>query len=201
MKLFKAKNIPNMLSILRLLMVPLFVFLFFYEFEGHRYWALGVFLLASATDVLDGWLARRNGWVSDLGKIFDPLADKLMQFAACVSLAIKTRYGLMLAVAIFVKDILMTAGGVYLAKKGARSLVVAKWYGKLNTVCLALAVCLLMLFYQNETLAAAVTYAALGMMLFTFIMYFSNVFLKFVKNEPAEDPAAQNEIGEAGRNG
>ena len=41
MKLFKAKNIPNMLSILRLLMVPLFVFLFFYEFENHQYWALG----------------------------------------------------------------------------------------------------------------------------------------------------------------
>ncbi len=201
MKLFKAKNIPNMLSILRLLMVPLFVFLFFYEFENHQYWALGVFLLASATDVLDGWLARRFNWVSDLGKIIDPLADKLMQFAACVSLAIKTRYGLMLAIAIFVKDILMTAGGVYLAKKGARSLVVAKWYGKLNTVCLALAVCLLILFYQNETLAAAVTYAALGMMVFTFIMYFSNVFLKFVKRGPEDASALKSDSGEAGRNG
>ena len=201
MKLFKAKNIPNMLSILRLLMVPLFVFLFFYEFEGHRYWALGVFLLASATDVLDGWLARRFNWVSDLGKIIDPLADKLMQFAACVSLAIKTRYGLMLAIAIFVKDILMTAGGVYLAKKGARDLVVAKWYGKLNTVCLALAVCLLILFYQNETLAAAVTYAALGMMVFTFIMYFSNVFLKFVKRGPEDASALKSDSGEAGQNG
>ena len=201
MKLFKAKNIPNMLSILRLLMVPLFVFLFFYEFENHQYWALGVFLLASATDVLDGWLARRFNWVSDLGKIIDPLADKLMQFAACVSLAIKTRYGLMLAIAIFVKDILMTAGGVHLAKKGARDLVVAKWYGKLNTVCLALAVCLLILFYQNETLAAAVTYAALGMMVFTFIMYFSNVFLKFVKRGPEDTSALKSDSGEAGQNG
>ncbi|MBP5657842.1 MAG: CDP-diacylglycerol--glycerol-3-phosphate 3-phosphatidyltransferase [Clostridia bacterium] len=201
MKLFKAKNIPNMLSILRLLMVPLFVFLFFYEFENHQYWALGVFLLASATDVLDGWLARRFNWVSDLGKIIDPLADKLMQFAACVSLAIKTRYGLMLAIAIFVKDILMTAGGVYLAKEGARDLVVAKWYGKLNTVCLALAVCLLILFYQNETLAAAVTYAALGMMVFTFIMYFSNVFLKFVKRGPEDASALKSDSGEAGQNG
>ena len=201
MKLFKAKNIPNMLSILRLLMVPLFVFLFFYEFENHQYWALGVFLLASATDVLDGWLARRFNWVSDLGKIIDPLADKLMQFAACVSLAIKTRYGLMLAIAIFVKDILMTAGGVYLAKKGARDPVVAKWYGKLNTVCLALAVCLLILFYQNETLAAAVTYAALGMMVFTFIMYFSNVFLKFVKRGPEDASALKSDSGEAGQNG
>ncbi len=192
MKLFKAKNIPNMLSILRLLMVPLFVYLFFKEFDKHEYFALGTFLLASGTDVLDGWLARRNGWVSDLGKIIDPAADKLMQFAACVSLAIKTRYGVILAAAIFVKDFLMMLGGIYLAKKGARKLVVAKWYGKLNTVVLALAVCLLILFYYNDTLAAAVTYTALAMMLFTFVMYFRNVFIKFVNDPEAESSGSQD---------
>ena len=186
MKVFKAKNIPNMLSILRLLMVPLFVALFFAGFEHHEYYSLGVFLLANATDVLDGWLARRNNWVSDLGKIIDPLADKLMQFSAFVSIAIKTRYGIILASAIFVKDFLMMLGGIMLAKKGARQLVVAKWYGKLNTVFLAAAVCLLILFYQNDTLAAAVTYSALAMMLFAFIMYLCNVFLKYIKNSEPE---------------
>ena len=182
MKIFKARNIPNFLSALRLLMVPLFVYLFFKEFKNHRYYALGVFLIAGATDVLDGWLARRNGWVSDLGKIIDPLADKLMQFSAFVSLAIKSRYAVILAVFLFVKDALMTAGGVVLAKKGARNLVQARWYGKLNTCFIALTVCLLIPFYENETLAAVMTFSSIAVMLFAFIMYLDNVFLKFIRS-------------------
>ena len=182
MNIFKAKNIPNFLSVLRLLMIPLFAVLFFKEFDNHRIYALAVFLTAEATDVLDGWLARRNGWVSDLGKIIDPLADKLMQFTAFVCIAIKSRYGLLLAACIFVKDIRRMFGGMVLAKKGARDLVVAKWYGKLNTCVLAVVVCLFILFYENDTLCAALTYISLGTMTFTFIMYLNNVFLKHLRS-------------------
>ena len=191
MDILKAKNIPNFLSVLRLLMVPLFAVLFFKEFDNHRIYALAVFLLAEATDVLDGWLARKNNWVSDLGKIIDPLADKLMQFTAFVCIAIKSRYGIILAAAIFVKDILMMFGGIVLAKKGARGLVVSKWYGKLNTCVLALAVCLFILYYENDTLCAVMTYISIGTMLFAFIMYLSNVFLKFFKST-GERPDAEN---------
>lgn len=189
MDILKAKNIPNFLSVLRLLMVPLFAVLFFKEFDNHRVYALAVFLLAEATDVLDGWLARKNNWVSDLGKIIDPLADKLMQFTAFVCIAIKSRYGLLLAAAIFVKDILMMFGGIVLAKKGARNLVVAKWYGKLNTCVLALTVCLFILFYENDTLCAVMTYISLGTMLFAFIMYLTNVFLKYFRSNSDENGA------------
>ena len=189
MKLFKAKNIPNMLSALRLLMVPLFIFLFFAEFENHRTWALIVFVAAGATDVLDGWLARRNGWVTDLGKIIDPLADKLMQFSAFVCLAISSRYGIILAACIFVKDILMLIGGIVLSRKGARDLVVAKWYGKLNTCVIALTVCVLILWYEKETVAAVMTAISVAVMLFAFLMYFFNVFLKYMRSSKDRDEA------------
>ena len=189
MKIFKAKNIPNLLSVLRLMMVPLFIYLFFAEFENHRPWALAVFLAASATDVLDGWLARRNNWVTDLGKIIDPLADKLMQFSAFVSLAIKSKYGIILAVCIFVKDILMMFGGIVLSKKGARDLVVAKWYGKLNTCVIALTVCVLILYYEKETLAAVMTGISAAVMLFAFLMYFFNIFLKYMRSAKNKDAA------------
>lgn len=193
MKIFKARNIPNFLSALRLMMVPVFVFLFFKEFENHRYYALGVFLLAGATDVLDGWLARRNNWVSDVGKIIDPLADKLMQFSAFVSLAIKSRYAVILAVFLFVKDVLMTAGGVVLAKRGMRDLVQARWYGKLNTCFIALTVCLLIPLYENETLAAVMTFSTMAVMTFTFIMYLNNVFLKYMRSSADKEKADDRE--------
>ena len=79
----KLKNIPNILSIIRILLV--FVFLFFLFVLESTYLALLIFLIAGATDVVDGYLARRNNWITNLGKILDPFADKLMQCTVLVS--------------------------------------------------------------------------------------------------------------------
>ena len=73
------RHIPNVLSAIRLILVGVFIFLF----ARAKYLAcLIVFLTAFFTDLLDGYLARRNNWISDLGKVLDPLADKLMVIAA-----------------------------------------------------------------------------------------------------------------------
>ena len=69
----KLKNIPNILSVIRIGLVFVFIALFFGL--DQPYAALLVFLLAGATDVVDGYLARRNNWISNLGKILDPFAD------------------------------------------------------------------------------------------------------------------------------
>ena len=74
-------TIPNVLTILRIILIPVFVVLFF---KGQKMAALAVFCAASLTDMLDGYLARKLNQITDFGKLFDPLADKLMVLTAMV---------------------------------------------------------------------------------------------------------------------
>src|SRR5690606_13587753 len=80
-------NIANVLTLGRLVIVPVFTIFLFLEGTGWRVAALGVFLLASFTDQLDGWLARKYALITDFGKIADPIADKALIGAALVSLS------------------------------------------------------------------------------------------------------------------
>lgn len=127
----KLKNIPNVLSVIRIILVGVFVYTFFCV--NHTV-ALIVFLLAGATDVVDGYLARRNNWITDLGKILDPCADKLMQCTVLVSLYIKHFIPLWFVIPFFAKEIITLFTGLLVIKKRS-VVVVSKWYGKL-TVCL-----------------------------------------------------------------
>jgi CDP-diacylglycerol--glycerol-3-phosphate 3-phosphatidyltransferase len=79
-------NVPNLLTLFRILLVPLLVVALLTKFEGKEYVALGLFLLAAATDVLDGYVARRRRQVTRLGKLLDPAADKILMSAAFISL-------------------------------------------------------------------------------------------------------------------
>lgn len=86
MKQRKNFNLPNLLSVFRILLVPLLVVVLLTKFEGKEWVGLGVFLLASLTDFLDGYIARRQKKVTRLGKLLDPAADKLLTSAAFISL-------------------------------------------------------------------------------------------------------------------
>ncbi len=81
-----ALNWPNRITILRMLLSPVFMVLLLDERTGFRIAALGVFSLSSITDVYDGYLARKHGWVTNLGKFLDPLADKLLVSVALIGL-------------------------------------------------------------------------------------------------------------------
>ena len=83
----KLKNIPNILSFIRIGLVFVFIALFF---TNHIYLSLLIFLLAGATDVVDGYLARRFNWITNLGKILDPFADKMMQVSVLLCLSLCT---------------------------------------------------------------------------------------------------------------
>ena len=75
---WKAMNLPNKLTCIRVLLVPLYLLLYYAPFAAGRYLALVVFILASLTDYADGYLARRDHLITDFGKFMDPLADKLL---------------------------------------------------------------------------------------------------------------------------
>jgi len=79
-------NLPNSLTLLRIFLVPILVVILLTKFEGKELWGVAVFLLAAVTDLLDGYLARKRGEVTTLGKLLDPVADKLLVSAAFISL-------------------------------------------------------------------------------------------------------------------
>ena len=89
-------NLPNKLSILRIVMVPLFVVAYFLPFEWTPFVALGIFALAAITDFLDGYIARKYNLVTNLGKLLDPIADKILVCAAlfCIAVSNPLRYNI-----------------------------------------------------------------------------------------------------------
>jgi len=112
-------------------MVPAFVYVFFAQFE-RIYLSLLIFLLAGLTDVADGYIARRNNWTSNLGKLLDPLADKLMQCAVLVCFALKNIIPWWLPAAFMLKELFMIGGAIIVLKK-IKVTVKSKWYGKATT--------------------------------------------------------------------
>lgn len=77
-------NLPNQLTVLRVLLIPIFVLFFYLDFRGHFFVALAVFAIASFTDFLDGYLARKYNLVTNLGKFLDPVADKILVASAMI---------------------------------------------------------------------------------------------------------------------
>ena len=129
----KLKHIPNVLSCIRILLVGVFVYLFFNNYPNNIVWAVVVFLAAGLTDVIDGFLARRFNWITDLGKVLDPIADKLMQCTVLVCMLIKDLIPAWLVVPFVLKELLILSGGLFMIKK--RDVVaVSNVFGKATVV-------------------------------------------------------------------
>lgn len=171
----KLKYIPNILSSIRLCLVFVFAFLFF---QGYLLASLIVFLVAGLTDIADGYLARKYNWITSLGKILDPLADKSMQCTVLVCLCIEQFVPIWLIIPFVVKELTLLLLGFLMIRK--RSVIVtSSWFGKL-AVCVFYAAIVLLIALHNNVLAvpenAFIIYiiggVALFFTLFAFVMYF-----------------------------
>ena len=135
-------TIPNLLSLLRLALVPVFALVYFSCAPNAHLWSAVLYLAAFVTDVADGWIARRFNQITRLGRILDPMADKLMTFIVILCL---TADGVIpvWAVVIFVcKELAMAIGG-YLMYRARGDVISSNWLGKSATgvffvVCAAL---------------------------------------------------------------
>lgn len=125
-------NVPNFLSLLRLAMVPVFAVVFFQPNPDARYWAAGIYALAFATDIADGYIARRFNQITRLGRILDPLADKLMTFTVIICIAIAGIIPLWAVGIFFLKEISMGVGALSLFRK-VEDVIPSNWLGKLST--------------------------------------------------------------------
>ena len=112
-----ARQVPNGLTILRFLAIPLFVVLLLQEREGPSWWAWAVFALAGATDQLDGYLARRWRVETPFGTVADPLADRLMISTAVVLLVALDRLPWLALILLF-RDVLLLVGYRFVAPRG-----------------------------------------------------------------------------------
>ena len=171
-KVFKKEelwSLPNQLSYVRLLLIPLFVWLYL-GLDNHVA-ALVVIVFSGFTDVLDGHIARRYNMVTDLGKILDPAADKLTKAALLVCLSL--RYPLMWAVAalLVIKEISMAVLGWVVVQRTGK-VNSARWYGKVCTAVLYGVVFLLILLESPSTaLVNGLIALCAAVLLMSFVMY------------------------------
>lgn len=170
------RQIPNILSFLRLCMVPAFIICYFKYTVGWKVFiSAGVYMIAWLTDVLDGYLARRNGWITDLGKLLDPLADKLMQLAAALCFSADNLIFLIVVIPLLVKEFGMLFASLKIMEK--RDVVVASnWYGKLTTVLLFVCAFTRIIIRRNAVLDITLAISMLGLMAFSLFMYYFKVF-------------------------
>jgi len=144
-RIFNKKDIltiPNLLSLVRLLMIPVIVWL--YVKEKNYYAATAMVFASGITDIADGIIARKCNMVSDFGKILDPIADKLTQATLIICLSSKYPKMLWLVVLIAIKEFIMALLG-YITIKSKDSVNSAKWYGKVSTFVLYASMILMIL--------------------------------------------------------
>jgi CDP-diacylglycerol--glycerol-3-phosphate 3-phosphatidyltransferase len=139
-------NLPNLLSICRILLVPPLVVVLLTKFEDKEWWGLGLFLLAALMDFFDGYLARRRRQVTRLGTLHDPAADKILMSAAFISLVEMGLASAWMVVVIVAREFAVTALRSFAA---AENLVIpAGFSGKLKTVVHIVAVATLIIHNQ-----------------------------------------------------
>jgi len=184
------RRLPNILSALRIVLVGVFVGLFL---AGRYLPALSVFVFAFFTDVLDGQIARANGWVTNLGKLLDPLADKLMTLAALICISVgkpnKPAY-LILFLLMALKETLMVLGGLFMAKRSV--VAMADWPGKIATGLFAVGVMLSLLSFLSlpvEPWNLVILAAATAVSYFALIYYATTQLSKAFRKK--EEPPAE----------
>ncbi len=176
--------IPNIIGYLRILLIPLFTYL--YIKEDFLYAAL-IAAFSGITDMADGFIARKFNMITELGKLIDPIADKLTQ--AALILCLLSRYDLMwFLVAVFlVKELTMGLTGLVVLCKNKVKLDGALWFGKISTVVQFICMTFLFAFPEiSEVVADILIFISAAFMLLAFVLYMREYFLLSRKSKKTE---------------
>lgn len=175
-------TIPNIIGYVRILLIPVFMYIYITaKTPSDYYLAAGIVLLSTFSDLFDGLIARKFNQVTELGKLIDPLADKLSHAGMIICLL--TRYKLMwLLFGVFaVKEIFMAVMGLVMLRRNGKKLDGAMWFGKICTGVLFLSMfALFLLPMLEERIVSTIIYACTGVMLITLILYIP-IFAKMYK--------------------
>ena len=137
----------NKITIFRVVLIPVFLVLMYLRFPGHMYWAFGVFVLASLSDFVDGYIARHYNQITDFGKFMDPLADKMLVMAAmCYFVECGQMPGWCLAIVLLRE---FAVSGMRLVAVEQGRVIAAAWSGKVKTASTMVCLCLMLVFESN----------------------------------------------------
>ena len=165
----KILTIPNVLSFFRLCLIPIIVWL--YISKEDYFWTLMVLSLSGLTDVVDGIIARKCNMISDFGKAFDPIADKLTQAAMLCCLVVRFNYMLIPLGMLVIKEV-VTGITALISIKKTEQVEGAVWHGKLTTVVLYLMMSVHLVWFNIPTTVSLIMVGVcIGIMIMSFIMY------------------------------
>jgi CDP-diacylglycerol--glycerol-3-phosphate 3-phosphatidyltransferase len=187
-------NLPNVLTMLRILAVPVIVVALLDETPNGDTLAAGVFALAALTDGLDGYFARSRDAVTTFGKLMDPLADKLLIVAALVSLVSLNRLAAWVAMVIIARELAITGLRAVAAERGV--VISASWLGKLKTILQVAAVFALIAAYPAPVWVDVLVYVAVAVTLISGADYFLGLRRRLDERE--KRTGAKAESGGAG---
>lgn len=188
-----CKHIPNALTILRFILIP---FIIVSIVKNDYLEAFIILTLSGLTDILDGFIARKFNFITNFGKLIDPLADKATQVSILVTLSLKDIIPMWILMIVFLKEFVMIAGASFLY--GKELVVSSKWYGKLATVLFYLAiVSSFIIKYVNATCLLPedtfsflpnfdiyIYYLALAATVFSLVMYYITFYKQgYLKKE------------------
>ena len=165
-------NIPNCLCFFRILLIPLFLYVYFVaDFKNRYIVAAFVLVISGISDFLDGFIARKFNMVTDFGKFIDPVADKLTQFVLAITLLFSYPLAWILLIIIILKYLMLAIVGLYLYDYGLK-ITGASWWGKIATAYFYIIVIVLIgLHIPNTVISFVLIITGSVLMLLSFILY------------------------------
>jgi CDP-diacylglycerol--glycerol-3-phosphate 3-phosphatidyltransferase len=182
-------NLPNVLTMLRILLVPVLVVALLNETSNGDLLAAIVFALASLTDAMDGYLARTRNAITTFGKLMDPIADKLLIIAALVALVSLDRLAAWVAMVIIAREVAVTMTRMQATQQGV--VIAANWWGKAKTIVQVAAIFLLIVAGDPSPVwVDGVVYGAVAITIVSGVDYFFGLRRVLREAEARRDAAA-----------
>lgn len=180
-------TIPNLLSLFRLVLIPVYAYIFLNATEPHHFWIAGGILAVSClTDLVDGKIARKFNMISSVGKVLDPLADKFTQLALIICLSVHRKSLRLMLVLFLIKEFFQLFAMIFSLRRG-KALDGALTIGKICTTVLFVSLTLMVLFPGlSETTTDIMTGICSLFLLISFVEYIRAYFGKHKKIQDLE---------------
>jgi cardiolipin synthase (CMP-forming) len=167
-------NIPNILTLFRIFLIPVFILVFFSNISNSLFIAILIFLIAGFTDILDGHIARKFNLITKFGMVLDPLADKLMLITVLACLSIQGYTSIWILIIVGAKELFMIVSAIFLYNDN--TIIPSNLFGKISTFLFYLSIFILSL---NISLGDYFLYAAVA----SSIIALSNYLILYIKNK------------------
>ena len=172
-------NLPNKLTIARVIMIPLFLICLYLNIGCGKYIAVGIFILASLTDLLDGKIARKYNLVTNFGKFMDPLADKLLVCSALIALVDLNRIAAWIVIIIIAREFIISGFRLVASDNGV--VIAASYWGKFKTAFQIIMLVLNLNVPFMNIINTILIYISLGLTVISLIDYIAKNYKVFLE--------------------